>query len=91
MAAIELALDLYELDVGRYPASLGELTAKERPSSLGQDVQWNGPYLKKGLPKDPWGRDYQYTRDSQRGQEYDLSSLGRNGQPGDDDIGNWSQ
>jgi len=89
VASIGLALDLYELDVGRYPASLEELTKREPPADLGEGTQWNGPYLKKGLPNDPWGRPYSYTYDSQHNQDYDLWSLGRDGQPGNDDVTNW--
>jgi len=91
LAAIGLALDLYELDLGQYPKSLAELVAKDAPSGLSEEMrkQWNGPYLKKGLPKDPWGRDYQFTVESQHQQDYDLSSLGQDGQPGKDDVSNW--
>ena len=89
IAAIGLALDLYELDLGGYPASLESLVSTEAPK--GQEAgEWHGPYLKKGLPKDPWGRDYQYKHPSQSGggKDYDLSSFGSDGQPGDDDITN---
>ena len=93
IAAIGLALDLYELDVGGYPATLDELVAKEPPSNLSQEAKdhWNGPYLKKGLSHDPWGRPYVYARDSQHNQDYDISSLGPDGQPGKDDIANWER
>ena len=91
IAAIGLALDLYELDVGRYPTTLEELVAKDPPSSLSEETRakWNGPYLKKGLPKDPWGRAYVYQRESQHTLDYDLSSVGPDGQPGSDDVTNW--
>ncbi len=89
LATIGLALDLYELDLGRYPDALDGLAAAEAPSSLGGGVKWNGPYLKKGLPKDPWGRPYVYQKTSQHHQDYDLSSLGPDGQPGNDDVTNW--
>jgi general secretion pathway protein G len=91
LAAVGLALDLYELDLGRYPGSLEELTAHEAPSELTDEAKekWNGPYLKKGLPKDPWGRAYEYKKESQHHLDYDLSSLGADGQPGNDDITNW--
>lgn len=79
LAAIALALDLYEFDLGEYPGSLEALVGREG----------NGPYLKKGLPRDPWGRPYQYVRDSGHQQDYDLSSLGPDGQRSDDDITNW--
>ena len=91
IAAIGLALDLYELDVGRYPEGLDGLVAKDPPSDFSESAKakWNGPYLKKGLPKDPWGRPYEYRQDSQHGQDYDLFSLGPDGKPGHDDIANW--
>jgi len=90
LSAIGLALDLYELDTGSYPSSLDDLVKREPPADLESDTgQWNGPYLKKGLPNDPWARPYLYNRDSQHQQDYDLSSLGRDGQPGQDDVSNW--
>jgi general secretion pathway protein G len=87
MAAIGLALDLYELDLGKYPETLAALN----DSSAAGESDWSGPYLKKGLPKDPWGREYVYSRDSQHNQDYDLYSLGPDGSPGNDDIANWEQ
>ena len=89
LASIGLALDLYELDLGGYPDSLENLTKREAPSDLGEGVTWNGPYLKKGLPNDPWGRAYSFTSDSQHNQDYDVWSLGPDGQPGKDDVTNW--
>ena len=91
LAAIGLALDLYELDTGHYPASLEGVVAKDPPGDLSDETKakWNGPYLKKGLPRDPWGRDYTYQKSSQHNQDYDLSSLGPDGQPGNDDVTNW--
>jgi general secretion pathway protein G len=91
IASISLALDLYELDLGKYPVSLPELVAKDAPSDLSDESkeQWNGPYLKKGLPNDPWGREYQFNPESEHGQDYDLYSLGPDGKPGNDDITNW--
>ncbi len=92
IASIGLALDLYELDLGSYPSTLDALVAAEAPSSLSQEAQaqWNGPYLKKGLPKDPWSRSYVYNQPSQHNQDYDLYSMGPDGQKEtDDDITNW--
>ena len=67
------ALDMYRLDVGRYPNSSEGLEALV--TSAG-GKSWNGPYLKKKqVPKDPWGYDYQYSYPGQNG-EYDLVSLG---------------
>jgi general secretion pathway protein G len=88
MHNIEASLDLYRLDVGRYPDNLDALT--RRPSGV---ERWNGPYLKKesGLI-DPWGERYQYRVPGQHGS-YDLFSLGadkvQGGEEEDQDIKSW--
>jgi general secretion pathway protein G len=84
------ALDLYHLDVGRYPSTEEGLNAlKEKPGSA---AAWGGPYLDKDIPKDPWGRPYVYKCPGDHGP-YDLMSLGADGAPGGDgenrDISNW--
>ena len=91
IASIGLALDLYELDTGSYPENLDILLSREAPSDIELEPgrQWSGPYLKKGLPKDPWNRPYVYKRESEHHQDYDLSSFGPDGQPGKDDVANW--
>ena len=88
--ALEDALDQYRLDVGHYPATTPGLAAlNEQPSG---ETRWQGPYLKKSLPNDPWGHPYQYRAPGEHG-EYDLWSFGRDGQAGgsgeDADIVNW--
>jgi general secretion pathway protein G len=88
--ALEKALDQYRLDVGRYPTSeAGLAVLVERPAS---EPKWAGPYLKKNIPPDPWGRPYSYKMPGDHG-EYDLWSLGKDGQPGGSgdgaDITNW--
>lgn len=76
---IEQSLDLYKLDVGRYPSNAEGLRALvERPASA---QGWNGPYLKKGLPADPWGGAYQYKNPGRHGSP-DIFSLGGDGSPG---------
>lgn len=91
IAAIGIALDLYELDVGKYPASEAEfkqhLISKDAPSGVPKE-QWRGPYLKRGLPKDPWNRDYVYEADPTT-QTYKLHSLGSDQNSADDDIKSW--
>ncbi|HEV3008676.1 MAG TPA: type II secretion system major pseudopilin GspG [Burkholderiales bacterium] len=87
--AIEKALDQYRLDTGRYPSNeLGLKALVERPST---EPKWNGPYLKKAVPLDPWGKAYIYKVPGQKG-DFDLVSLGRDGQAGgtgeDADISN---
>lgn len=90
MDSLEKALDAYRLDVGSYPSSEQGLAAlMQRP---GSEARWSGPYLKKAVPNDPWGRPYQYKQPGEHG-EFDLFSLGKDGQPGGsgeaEDIGNW--
>ncbi|WP_373889404.1 type II secretion system major pseudopilin GspG [Massilia sp. TS11] len=88
--AFTKSLDTYRLDVGRYPSTEEGLSALlvAPPSAAGK---WNGPYLQKALPPDPWGRPYIYRAPGQKG-EYEIVSLGRDGQPGgsgeDADISN---
>ncbi|HSO06737.1 MAG TPA: type II secretion system major pseudopilin GspG, partial [Pelomicrobium sp.] len=78
--ALEKALDHYRLDTGHYPSSEQGLKAlTERPQN---EPRWDGPYLKKEAPPDPWGRAYVYRNPGQGGRDYDLLSLGRDGQPG---------
>ena len=77
--ALEKALDQYRLDTGHYPSTeVGLAALIERPAN---EPKWNGPYLRKGVPADPWGRPYLYRTPGQRG-DYDLISLGKDGQPG---------
>jgi len=88
--AFDKALSQYRLDIGRYPSTEQGLTALvKRPSDEGR---WTGPYLAKDIPLDPWGRPYVYRHPGEHG-EYDLFSLGRDGQPGGSgdaaDITSW--
>jgi len=78
--AFEKSLDTYRLDVGRYPTTEEGLNAlmSAPPTAAGK---WNGPYLKKGVPADPWGHAYQYRAPGTKG-EYEIISLGKDGQPG---------
>ncbi|MFZ6720316.1 type II secretion system major pseudopilin GspG [Undibacterium sp. Ji49W] len=74
------ALDNYRLDVGRYPAADAGLNALlVRPVGV---ARWNGPYLQKALPMDPWGNAYIYRIPGRNGKEFDLSSLGEDGRAG---------
>lgn len=88
---LEAALDLYRLDVGRYPDTDEGLEALVKS---GDDSQkWNGPYLKKKtIPKDPWGNEYHYRSPGERGT-YDLYSLGQDnaegGEGDNQDVTNW--
>ena len=78
--AFEKSLDTFRLDVGRYPTTEEGLAAlMAAPSNVAG--KWNGPYLKKGIPQDPWGHPYQYRSPGTRG-DYDIVSTGKDGQPG---------
>ena len=88
--ALEKALDQYRLDVGHYPSTEQGLNALvSKPSN---EARWSGPYLKKSVPLDPWGRTYLYKSPGEHG-EFDLLSFGKDGQPGGtgeaEDIKNW--
>jgi general secretion pathway protein G len=77
--AFEKALDQYRLDIGRYPTTEAGLSALvTRPAN---EPRWNGPYLRKDPPFDPWGSPYVYKSPGQRGG-YDLISYGKDRQPG---------
>ena len=93
-AQIELlgtALDTFRLDVGRYPTTQEGLEAlRTQPGGI---EKWDGPYLKREVPLDPWGRPYSYRSPGEHGP-YDLLSYGPDGAPGGEgdnrDITSWS-
>lgn len=88
---LSATLDLYRLELGRYPTENEGLKALvENPGNM---PGWNGPYLKKKeLPKDPWGFDYQYRFPGEHGS-YDIWSLGADNREGGEgesaDIKSW--
>lgn len=87
---LEQSLEIFKLDVGRYPETSEGLKALvENPGNVDG---WNGPYLKSEVPKDPWNHDYQYAYPGTRA-EVDIFSLGQDGAQGGDgenaDVGNW--
>ncbi len=88
---IELALDTFEVDCGRYPTTEEGLKALvEQPSNADG---WHDSYIKRGVPRDPWGNAYLYRYPGRHNTSgYDLYSFGPDGQDGGgDDIDNWSQ
>jgi len=92
-AQIELlgaALDQYRLDIGVYPNTSQGLDSLQRNPNA---PNWNGPYLKKAVPKDPWGNQYKYRCCPGQNGEYDLWSEGADGAPGGEgenaDIVSW--
>lgn len=84
-SSLALALDLYEMDTGSYPSNL-EYLYTQPPSA----ENWQGPYIKK-KSVDPWGQNYMYKFPGEHNQSnYDLYSVGKDGQPGTkDDVTNW--
>jgi general secretion pathway protein G len=77
--ALEKALDQYRLDTRRYPSNEQGLDALV--SKPANEPAWQGPYLKKAVPLDPWGRPYVYRIPGQA-REFDLLSYGKDGRPG---------
>ncbi len=90
IVAFEKALQQFRVDVGRYPSTeQGLQSLLTKPSNTSK---WDGPYLEKSLPLDPWGQPYLYVSPGEHG-DVDISSNGRDGRPGGDgldaDITNW--
>ena len=90
ISQFESSLDQFKLDVGRYPTNDEGLQAlRTKPSEA---ANWDGPYLQKDVPMDPWGRAYVYRFPGMHA-DFDLLSLGADGQEGGDgnnaDIVNW--
>ena len=88
IASITMALNAFEVDNGYYPktGALGALI-----SQPGDAQNWHGPYLEKGVPKDPWGNEYLYEYPGKHTVNgFDLSSAGPDGRANtDDDITSW--
>ena len=78
MLAFETALDTYRLDMGSYPDNLNELRSSQKPG-------WDGPYMKKEIPLDPWNNAYVYRKPGLDGKPYYLASYGKDGQQGGED------
>ena len=90
IVALEKALDQYRIDTGHYPSTEQGLAAlNTRPAN---EPRWDGPYLKKAVPNDPWGKPYQYKMPGEHG-EVDIYSFGHDGVPGgtgeNADLTNW--
>ncbi len=92
ISKFEIALGLYRLDVGKFPTTDQGLAALRK--NPGDVEKWDGPYLDKALPKDPWDRDYEYESPSEHG-DYAIMSLGADGNRGGEgenaDIVSWSE
>lgn len=75
MDMLATALDTYRLDIGDYPGSLNELRSSSKAG-------WDGPYLPKSIPLDPWNNPYIYVVPGQNGALYSLKSFGKDGVDG---------
>ncbi len=86
---IETSVDLYQLHMNAYPSSLDDLM--RAPTDAANPNKWGGPYLRKAMPLDPWGKAYQFAAPGKNNQStYDFWSRGPDGADGtEDDIGNW--
>ncbi len=91
-ANLSAAIDLFEMDNGKYPTTEQGLNALLTNPFGGEEGKWKGPYLKKKkVPLDPWGREYVYKSPGDHNtSDYDLSSLGSDGVESEDDIKNWA-
>lgn len=78
MQMLQTSLDTYRLDMGDYPTSLNELRTSEKDG-------WDGPYIPKNVPHDPWGNAYIYQSPGANGEEYIMMSYGKDGQVGGKD------
>ncbi len=78
--AFDKALDQFRLDVGRYPTT--EEGLQVLIAAPGSEPKWAGPYLKKGVPADPWGRPYVYQQPGTHGGDFEVMSYGKDGRPG---------
>lgn len=80
MDALDKVLGAYRLETGHYPATSQGLQALvAKPAD---EARWAGPYLAKAVPPDPWGRPYVYRQPGDNGRDFELLSLGKDGQPG---------
>ena len=89
--ALDKALEQFRIDVGRLPSTEEGLAAlNTAPPGI---TNWEGPYLKKAVPPDPWGHPYNYAQPGTHQNDFDLASYGRDGQVGgtgeDADLVNW--
>lgn len=92
LSSFDVALQMYEGENGVYPTTAQGLKALvEKPTTSPVPDQWKRPYLKNGIPADPFGTEYKYVSPGKNNSDsYDLSSAGPDGQHGtDDDITNW--
>lgn len=80
-----LALDSYYIDMGEYPSMQQGLDALwTKPDGIKKGFTWNGPYISKPVPADPWGNDYVYKQPGDNGYPFEVFSCGKDGLEGGD-------
>lgn len=79
--SIGRALDAYRIDIGNYPSQSVGLVALQ--NNLENNPRWNGPYMQKSIPYDPWGNPYQYSLETSQGF-FQIISFGKDGKQGGD-------
>jgi len=89
ISSLSAALDAFEIDVGQFPTTEEGLQALVvKPANMPPETVWNGPYMRQ-IPSDPWNRPFVYRYPGNLGVDYDLISLGPDGQEGTgDDLTN---
>jgi general secretion pathway protein G len=89
--ALDKAIEAFRLDMNRLPTTEEGLAVLN--TAPANEPNWAGPYLKKDVPRDPWGHPYVYVAPGQHNNDFDLMSYGKDGQPGGSgenaDLGNW--
>jgi general secretion pathway protein G len=84
IANFQTALGTYKLDTGTFPTTeQGLMALRVKPADT---ATWNGPYMPKDIPKDPWQHDYGYRYPGEHGDEPDVISYGLDGQPGGEGL-----
>jgi len=78
--SFDKALQAFRIDVGRFPTTAEGLQVLV--TAPPNEPRWRGPYLKDGIPLDPWGMPYQYTLPGANGKDFELLSYGRDRAPG---------
>lgn len=92
ISTLDNAIEQYHMDNSDYPPTLDAL--RNKPTDDAVTNSWNGPYVKKAIPNDPWNHPYNYIVPGEHNADsYDLSTLGRDGKEGgsgnDADVNNW--
>ena len=80
ISTLDNTMETYKLDTGEYPTADEGLNAFQ--SNVGNNPKWGGPYLKNGVPQDPWGNPYVYESPGANGEDFSITSYGADGAAG---------